>query len=52
MTKEVRIGNVDELIEYAKGFQAIGADLLTLTLVDPPGTSGIEQLAPVIEGLR
>jgi glycine cleavage system pyridoxal-binding protein P len=48
----VRIGTVEELVEYAKSFQAVGTDLLTLTLVDPPGASGIEKLAPVIEALR
>lgn len=52
MTREVRIGTVEELVEYAKSFQAVGTDLLTLTLVDPPGASGIEKLAPVIEALR
>ena len=52
MTREARAGSVDELIEFARGFEAIGTDLLTISLIDPPGTSGIEQLAPVVEGLR
>ena len=52
MTREARAGNVDELIEFARGFEAIGTDLLTLSLIDPPGASGIEQLAAVVEGLR
>ncbi len=52
MNREVRIGTVDELIAYARGFEEVGTDLLTLSLVDPPGTSGIEQLAAVVEGLR
>ena len=52
MTREARAGSVDELIEFAREFEAIGTDLLTISLIVPPGTSGIEQLAPVIEGLR
>ena len=52
MTVEARAGSVDELIEFARGFEAIGTELLTLSLVDPPGASGIEKLAAVVEGLR
>ena len=52
MTREARAGSVDELIEFAREFEAIGTDLLTISLIDPPGTIGIEQLAPVVEGLR
>ena len=52
MTQEARAGSVDELIEFARGFEAIGTDLLTLSLIDPPGASGIEKLAAVVEGLR
>ena len=52
MTQEARAGSVDDLIEFAKGFEAIGTDLLTLSLIDPPGASGIEKLAAVVEGLR
>ena len=52
MTQEARAGSVDDLIEFARGFEAIGTELLTLSLADPPGASGIEKLAPVIEGLR
>ena len=52
MTREARAGSVDELVEFAREFEAIGTDLLTISLIDPPGTSGIEQLAPVVEGLR
>lgn len=52
MTREVRTGTVDELVEFARGFQAVGTDLLTLSLVDPPGVNGIEQMAAVVEGLR
>ena len=52
MTQEARAGSVDDLIEFARGFEAIGTELLTLSLADPPGASGIEALAPVIEGLR
>ena len=52
MTREARAGSVDELIEFARGFEAIGTDLLTLSLINPPGVRGIEQLAGVVEGLR
>ena len=52
MTREARAGSVDELVEFAREFEAIGTDLLTISLIDPPGTIGIEQLAPVVEGLR
>ena len=52
MAREARTGSVEELIEFAKGFEAVGTDLLTLSLIDPPGASGIEQLAAVVEGLR
>ena len=52
MTQEARAGSVDDLIEFARGFEAIGTDLLTLSLIDPPGASGIEELAAVVEGLR
>ena len=52
MTQEARAGSVDELIELARGFEAIGTELLTLGLANPPGASGIEKLAPVVEGLR
>ncbi len=52
MTREARAGSVNELIEFARGFEAIGTDLLTLSLIDPPGASGIEALAPLVEGLR
>ena len=52
MTREARAGSVDELIEFARSFEAIGTDLLTLSLIDPPGVHGIEQLAGVVEGLR
>ena len=52
MTREARAGSVEELIEFARGFEAIGTDLLTLSLIDPPGTSGIKKLEAVVEGLR
>ena len=52
MTREARTGCADELIEFARRFEAIGTDLLTLSLIDPPGARGIEQLASVVEGLR
>ena len=52
MTQEARAGSVDDLIEFARGFEAIGTELLTLSLIDPPGASGIEKLAPMVEGLR
>ena len=52
MTREARAGSVDELIEFARSFEAIGTDLLTLSLIDPPGVHGIEQLAGVVEGFR
>ena len=52
MTREARAGSADELIEFARRFEAIGTDLLTLSLIDPPGARGIEQLASVVEGLR
>ena len=52
MTQEARAGSVDDLIEFARGFEAIGTELFTLSLADPPGASGIEKLAPVVEGLR
>ena len=52
MTQEARAGSVDDLIEFARSFEAIGTELLTLSLIDPPGVSGIEALAPVVEGLR
>ena len=51
MVREVRSGSAHDLIEYARSFETVGADLLTLTLIDPPGPKGIEQLAPVVEGL-
>lgn len=51
MTREVRIGNPNELTAHVKEFEAPGTDLLTLTLIDPPGPRGIEQLAAVVEGL-
>ena len=49
---QARIGTSEELIAYARSFEAVGADRLTLTLVDPPGPRGIELLAPMVEGLR
>jgi len=52
MTREVRAGTVDELVEFARGFEAVGVDLLTLSLVDPPDVSGIEQLATLVEHFR
>ena len=52
MTREARAGSVHELIEFARSFEAIGTDLLTLSLIDPPGVRGIEQLAGIVEGLR
>ena len=52
MVREVRLGTPEELVAFGRGFEAVGADLLTLTLVDPPGPRGIEQLAAVVEGLR
>ena len=52
MTREARAGSVDELVEFARSFEAIGTDLLTLSLIDPPGVSGIEKMAPVVEALR
>ena len=52
MTREARAGSVEELIEFARGFEAIGTDLLTLSLIDPPGASGIKKLEAVVEGLR
>ena len=52
ITREARAGSVEELIEFAKGFEAIGTDLLTFSLIDPPGTSGIKKLEAVVEGLR
>lgn len=52
MTRKVRVGTVEELIELARGFEAVGADLLTFALVDPSDTRGIEQLAPLVERLH
>ena len=52
MAQEARAGSVDDLIEFARGFEAIGTELLTLSLIDPLGASGIEKLAAVVEGLR
>ena len=36
------------LIEFAREFDAAGVELLTVTLVDPPGAAGIEQLEPLV----
>ena len=52
MTREAHAGSVNELIEFARSFEAAGTDLLTLSLIHPPGASGIEELAAVVEGLR
>ena len=52
MTREARAGSVGELVEFAREFEAIGTGLLTISFIDPPGPIGIEQLAPVVEGLR
>lgn len=52
MVREARLGTPEELVAFGRRFEAVGADLLTLTLVDPPGPRGIEQLAAVVEGLR
>ena len=47
-----QVGNTIYFDEFAREFEAVGAELLTLTLVDPPGPRGIEKLASVVEGLR
>ena len=52
MVREVHRGDVEELIDFARTFEAVGVDLLTLTLIDPPGPGGIEMLMRVVEGLR
>ena len=52
MVREVRLGTPEALIGFAREFEVVGAELLTLTLVDPPGPRGIEKLASVVEGLR
>ena len=52
MTREARAGSAEELIDLARDFEAIGTDLLTLSLIDPPGARGIEGLAAVVAGLR
>ncbi len=52
MVREAHQGDVEELIAFARTFEAVGVDLLTLTLIDPPGPGGIEMLAGVVEGLR
>ena len=52
MVREAHQGDVEELIAFARTFEAVGVDLLTLTLIDPPGAGGIEMLAGVVEGLR
>ena len=52
MVREAHQGDVEELIDFARTFEAVGVDLLTLTLIDPPGPGGIEMLAGVVEGLR
>ena len=52
MVREAHQGDVEELIAFAQTFEAVGVDLLTLTLIDPPGPGGIEMLAGVVEGLR
>jgi len=49
MVRELYAGTVEEIIEFAAGFQRAGAELLTLTLVDPPGARGIEQLAALVD---
>ena len=52
MVREAHQGDVEELLAFARTFEAVGVDLLTLTLIDPPGPGGIEMLAGVVEGLR
>ena len=52
MFREAHQGDVEELIDFARTFEAVGVDLLTLTLIDPPGPGGIEMLAGVVEGFR
>lgn len=52
MTREVRAGTVDELIELARSFEAAGADLLTFSLVDPSDSRGIEQMGRLVEKLH
>ena len=37
MVREARARSVAELVEFARGFEAIGTDLLTLSLVAPRG---------------
>ena len=49
MVREVHRGDVGELIDFARTFEAVGVDLLTLTLIDPPGPGGIEMFRDVVE---
>ena len=49
MKREFYMGTIDELVAYARRFEEAGADLLTVTLIDPPGPRGIERLAPLVE---
>ena len=51
MKRELYMGTLDELVAYARQFEKAGADLLTVTLIDPPGPDGIEQLAPLVDAL-
>jgi alkanesulfonate monooxygenase SsuD/methylene tetrahydromethanopterin reductase-like flavin-dependent oxidoreductase (luciferase family) len=52
MRQMARVGTPAELLDHARTFQAVGVRHLTLSLVHPPGSKGIEMLAPVVEGLR
>ena len=52
MRQMARVATAPELLEHARTFRAAGVQHLTLSLVHPPGPKGIEQLAPIVEGLR
>lgn len=49
MVRQVYAGNSNALIDFVRQFCDAGVDLLTLTVIDPPGARGIEQFADLVE---
>ena len=48
MVREFYAGDTEELVAFARSFEEVGAERLNVTLVDPPGAKGIEQLGDFV----
>jgi len=47
--REFYAGDIEELVEFARRFERAGAGRLNVTLFDPPGARGIEQLGDFVQ---